>query len=341
LIDNLSEAKNKPIDVSRNRPNEQLVHRFGKWQHISSKEIENLAITKYQSCGLGITINDVIKTFHCKKAKAQKKLKLLCKESINKKGERIKPLLFTLERTKPQQYFPSCIKATIIENKKNRPIDPTGVSLYQQHYFEQLKARYVIELLSLLQNQPISIHKLHLRLFIDKKYYEEINLQKVTKRNKCKAHEEKIGSRNVKYQVYPNGTIMVYIRCSNNPFKLEVEEDVSSFFAFLGQVQDRLIHFLRDFSLQAIPQIMDWILVQCDINQDIGINIVEQLSLPDLQLRVYDRIFRLYVNSINGSSYYRVEESRQINQAVRIAIPEIMKLSNSHVYNPLKYSYIQ
>jgi hypothetical protein len=134
---------------------------------------------------------------------------------------------------------------------------------------------------------------------------------------------------------------MIYIRCSNNPFKLEVEEDVSSFFSFLGQVKDRLIHFLSDFSEQAIPQIMDWILVQCDINQDIGINIVEQLSLPDLQLRVYDRIFRLYVNSIDGSSYYRVEESRQVNQPVRFAIPEIMKLSNSHVYNPLKYSYIQ
>ena len=86
---------------------------------------------------------------------------------------------------------------------------------------------------------------------------------------------------------------------------------------------------------------MDWILVQCDINKDIGINIIEELSFPDLQLRVYDRIFRLYVNSIEGSSYYRIEESRQVNQVVRVAIPEIMKLSNSHVYNPLKYNYIQ
>jgi hypothetical protein len=342
LINNLSEAKNKPIDVSRNRPNEQLVHRFGKWQHISSKEIENLAITKYQSCGLGITINDIIKTFHCKKAKAQKKLKFVCKESINKKGERIKPILFTLERTKPQQYFPSCIKATIIENKKNRPIDPTVLNHpYPSPYLEKLKVRNVMELLSLLDKQPISIHKLQLKLFVDKNYYDEIDIKQITKGNKSKPREEKFGPRNVKYEVYPCGTIMIYIACSNSPFKLEVEEDVSSFFSFLGQVIDRLIHFLRDFSEQAIPQIMDWILVQCDINQDIGINIVEQLSLPDLQLRVYDRIFRLYVNSIDGSSYYRIEESRQVNQAVRVAIPEIMKLSNSHVYNPLKYNYIQ
>ena len=72
---------------------------------------------------------------------------------------------------------------------------------------------------------------------------------------------------------------MTYIACPNNPFKLEVEEDVSSFFSFLGQVKDRLVIFLSDFSEQAIPTIMDWILVQWDINKDIGINIIEQLSV--------------------------------------------------------------
>ena len=47
---------------------------------------------------------------------------------VSKNGERVKPKLFTInERTKPQQYFPSCIKATIIE-KKNGLIDPTGAN---------------------------------------------------------------------------------------------------------------------------------------------------------------------------------------------------------------------
>ncbi|MGI9010646.1 MAG: hypothetical protein ACR2F1_05615 [Nitrososphaeraceae archaeon] len=41
---------------------------------------------------------------------------------------------------------------------------------------------------------------------------------------------------------------MIYIKCSNCPFKLEVEEDVSSFFSFLGQVKDRLVHFLSCIS---------------------------------------------------------------------------------------------
>jgi hypothetical protein len=72
LINNQPVSENRPINVIRNRPNEQLVPRYGKRQHISPIEIENLAIAKYQSCGLGITINDIIKTFHCKKIKHKK-----------------------------------------------------------------------------------------------------------------------------------------------------------------------------------------------------------------------------------------------------------------------------
>ena len=137
---------------------------------------------------------------------------------------------------------------------------------------------------------------------------------------------------------------MIYISSSNTPFKLEVEEDVSSFFSFLGQVKDRLVHFLNDLSERAIPPVMDWILVQCDLNKDIGINIIEQLSIPNLQLRVHDRIFRLYVKSINGSAYYRMEESKQVNQEIRFAIPEIMNISTTshHIYyDSNKFQYIQ
>jgi hypothetical protein len=347
LINNLLEAKNGPIGVSENRPTEQLAlsHGQGKW--ITNKELEELAVEKYQINRRGLTFEDVIEKFHCKKKKAQLRLKNACLENV-KDGKKCS-VLFRLEdeRTNPQQYYPSCIKATIIENvrkRQNRLIDPTGVSLFQHPYIEKLKARYVYELLSLLQNEPISIHKLHLKVSIDKNYYKEINIEQVTQGNKSKYYETNIGSRNVKYQVYPDGTVMIYISCSNTPFKLEVEEDVSSFFAFLGQVKDRLVYFLNDLSESAIPPIMDWILVQCDLNKDVGINIIEELSIPNLQLRIHDRIFRLYVKSIQGSSCYRLEESRQVNQEIRFAIPEIMANSNtSHhsYYDSNRFQYIQ
>ena len=336
LINNLFEAKK--------RPSELLVLSHGRGKKIGDKELEELAINKYEENGRGITFKDVREKFFSSKKQAQRKLKNACIEKIDNEVKKT-PLLFRpFKRTIPQQFYPYSKRAKIIENwenNKNRPIDPTVVKLYSSPYLETLRVRSVMELLSLLDNHPISIHKPQLKLFIDKNYYDEIDIQQITKGNKSKAHEEKIGPRNVKYEVYPCGTIMIYIACSNNPFKLEVEEDVSSFFAFLGQVKDRLVIFLSDLSEQAIPNIMDWILVQCDINKDIGINITEQLSLQDLQLRVYDRIFRSYVKSIDGSSYYRMEESRQVNQVVRLAIPEIRKLSNSNVYNSAKYQYIQ
>jgi hypothetical protein len=314
---------------------------------ISHKELEKIAIEIYKENGKGITFRDLIDKFGISKKKAQRKLKNACMEYRSKNGKK-RSILFRLddERTKPQQYFPTCIKQNIIEDRiirQNRLIQPTGVTLYQSLYLEKLKARYISELLNILQNQPVSIHKLSLKLHINKTYYDEINLI-VTKGNKSKVHEEKIGLRNIRYEIYPEGTIMVYISCSNFPFKLQVEEDVSSFFAFLGQVKDRLVHFLSDFSEQAISSVMNWILIQCDVNQDIGINIVEQLSIPDLQLRVYDRIFRLYVKNIEGSSYYRVEESKQVNQSLRFAIHELMNMynnTNNDCYDPVKFNYIQ
>ena len=344
MSNTISNAENGPIGSFENRPTKQLVQCYSQGKWISNTELEELAIEKYKINGKGITFEDIIEKFHCKKRKAQLRLKNACIEQL--KDGRKSSVLFRLdnERTNPQQFFPSCLKATIIENKRNRLIDPTGVSVFQHPYFEKLKARYVSELLSLLQNEPICIHKPSLKLNIDKNYYDEIKIERITEGNKSKSYETNIGSRNVNYQVYPDGTVMIYISCSNTPFKLEVEEDVSSFFAFLGQVKDRLIHFLNDFSESAIPPIMDWILVQCDLNKDIGINIIEELSIPNLQLRIHDRIFRLYVKSIHGSSCYKMEESRQVNQEIRFAIPEIMANSNtSHhsYYDSGKFQYIQ
>ena len=69
MINNLLEAKNRPIGVSENRPTEQLVHSYGQGKWISNKELEELAIEKYKINGKGITFEDVIEKFHCKKKK--------------------------------------------------------------------------------------------------------------------------------------------------------------------------------------------------------------------------------------------------------------------------------
>ena len=48
--------------------------------------------------------------------------------------------------------------------------------------------------------------------------------------------------------------------------------------------------------------------------------------------------FNLYVKSIHGSPSYRLEESRQVNQEIRYAIPEIMNISQT--INHSYYDYV-
>ena len=61
-------------------------------------------------------------------------------------------------------------------------------------------------------------------------------------------------------------SLLWYIfHATNSPFSLASEEDVSSFFSFLGQVRDRLIKIFYDISEQIIQPIMSrWRLVKCN-----------------------------------------------------------------------------
>jgi hypothetical protein len=145
-------------------------------------------------------------------------------------------------------------------------------------------------------------------LYIDKKYYTEL-IQEPRPKNKAKLYEENIDKRNVSYTFSPNGTVQVYVISSDNPFRLEIDEDVSLLFSFLGQVRDRLLYHVSDVRERMVPNIMEWHLKGCDINKDISIDDNAQLTLPDIQLRYADRVFRLYIKTAEDKAFYRIEES--------------------------------
>src|SRR5215469_6775565 len=100
--------RNVPIHYGLIVPKGELVHTFILSKRISKKKIEELAIQKYRACGQGIDFSDVME-FRCSKANAQRILKDCC-------GQRI--LFRSRNRTKPQHYYPSIIKADILENLK-------------------------------------------------------------------------------------------------------------------------------------------------------------------------------------------------------------------------------
>jgi hypothetical protein len=158
------------------------------------------------------------------------------------------------------------------------------------------------------------IHKLHLQLSVASEYYHTITeaLPKA-KKNKGKQHLEHMARGDVNFIIYPNGKVMVFIACSNNPFKLETDEDEGNLFSFLGQVRDRLLYVLNDPRERAVPSIMEWHLSECDINKDIEITDMMQLSSIDIQLKYADRVFRQYVKSLHDKAVYRCEESLVFN----------------------------
>jgi hypothetical protein len=109
---------------------------------------------------------------------------------------------------------------------------------------------------------------------------------------------------------------MVSVACSNNPFKLEDEADESILYSFLGQVRDRLLYLVTDPHERIVPPIIKWVLTGCDINKDITVTDMLQLSAINIQLKDADRVFRLYIKSLGDKAVYRVEESIKMRSSI-------------------------
>ncbi len=88
----------------------------------------------------------------------------------------------------------------------------------------------------------------------------------MTPRNNGKKYAKVIRTSRIDYTFYPNGTINIEVRCSNNPFRLQTEEDRSSLLVFFGQIKQELISILSDSHERIVPNVMEWELTECDIN---------------------------------------------------------------------------
>jgi hypothetical protein len=124
---------------------------------------------------------------------------------------------------------------------------------------------------------------------------------------------------------------MVFIACSNNPFKLETESDESLLFAFFGQVRDRLLYLLSDPNERIVPLITEWWLVGCDVNKDVEISDMMQLTGIHIQLKDADRVFRLYIKSLGDKAVRRAEESLKLSSPLVEGLHTIRKSSGEQV----------
>jgi len=314
--------RNEPFLSEGNVPNDNLDHVIyghGKW--IQSKDLENLAIGKYKINKKGITFIDLIKKFGVSKNKAQRKLK-----NGKKSG-----LLFTLDnRSKPQQYFPSCIKAEIIKKQndleKNRLIGTTGVTS-NNHTFSSknpLDNALIYQIISsflsslcTVPSHPLFMHNIHLWTKIDKSHYDELFQKLLFDENQAKTYTERIGVRQVIYKFNKRGSVQIDIESSRAPFKIELDDDVNSFFVFLGQVKDRLATLLNDPRERIVPDVNNWVLKSCDFNKDMEYEgDIGQLLDVNIQLKYAGKAFRLYVKALDDKFIIRKERTMKVDKPV-------------------------
>ena len=299
--------------------------------------VEKIAIEKYQKNGLGITFEDIEREFFLNKAKAQRTLKYFHDRQVLFTANDLKSEgIIGLKNTSPQQYFAICIKSKIVEDASKREsvlVSPTGVDLLappssstksasppsEVDIVNQTLEGYV---LPLLPQAPIFLHNFHFKIGIDPECYLDLNLLYYDNNN-GKRHSENIRTSHVDYVLYPNGTVDIHVRCSNNPFKLETEIDRSRIIAFFGQVRDRLIILLRDERERIVPEIMDWHITECDINRDIKLSHLLHFSAIKIQVKYLDHLFRIYIKSMSKETVCRVEESLHLKKSALETINDI------------------
>jgi hypothetical protein len=309
-------------------------------RYTRAKEIENLALKKYNETGKGVTFKDLLSSgLVLHKKHAQITLKYCLKRKI----------LFAPSNHKPQQYYPACLRSNVLKAKmsKNMLVEPTGVGLPNmppsrlvsinaanddnEPYGSSSIANQSLEgyVLPLLPSAPLHIHKIHLKLKVPKECYSELNIP-IGRRNKGKGHIEIIGKARVCYRFYSNGTVVVSVGNSNNPFKLEDEVDLSRLFVFFGQVRDRLVAFLMDKHERLVPDILEWELTQCEVNKDVRVSDWFQYTAVKVQVKHFDHLLRVYIKSMGKDTVCRVEES--LNPKEKSSSSAIEAISN--IFNP-------
>ena len=293
-----------------------LVGRFssGSRSYNFSYSVIQIAVGKFRKTGRGITYKDLMDAgVAVHKRQAQEVLKYQLR--IGK--------LFTLKDKRPQQYYPTKTRSEVIEKvaKRNTPIQPSGVnstilldnssisplSQCLQYITIQTLEGYV---LPLLPEAPLLMHNMHFKTKVLPECYNELKLA-YYRRNNGKHHQEIIGNTLVDYIIYKSGTVNIQTKCSNNPYKLETEEDRFRIIEFFGQIRAGLINLLFDKHERIVPGVLEWELIECDINKDIKVTDLLHFSSIKLQVKHLDHLFRIYIKALGKDTVCRVEEAKQ------------------------------
>jgi hypothetical protein len=309
-----------PIRETKAPPVAALARRFGR-KIVYSKDVEQFAIKLFDSSKIGIKVSHIETEFGVNKEHARR----IIKRSL------AKTVLFAPENHKPQRYYPVLRRPQVIEYlyaKKRLPVQPTGTRHTLSHHYalfnalENQKASNFLDMLRLLPLSPKYTHNFHMKTLIDKQHYSNIDTIPGN-RTRGKLIVERIGLRQVTYTYYPSGSITMEVGCSYAPFRIGCENDVNILFAFIGQIKDRMTIHLNDPRESIAPDINVRTLKQCDVNVDIELTDLGQVTLQDIQISTLGRVLRTYVKILESKSVARWEETIRPNSFLLEAFDSI------------------
>jgi hypothetical protein len=303
-------------------------------KYLTKDNVETIAIEKYQQNGLGITFEDIVREFSVNKGKAQRKLKYFHERHVLFTAKDIAlEVPGILENKSPQRYFPTCIKAKIIEGlrkRKNVLVSPTGVnhsSTSLSSGDEMVLQTLEGHILPLLPAAPLSLHNIHLKTSVTPERYEELDGLLPIPGNKGKKHPQIIGTSNVDYTLYPKGIVTAEVMCSNHPFRVQTEEDRTRLLVFFGQLRQALISILSDSHERFVPDVLEWEVTECDINKDIKVSDWFHWTGQNVQVKHLNHLFSLYIKSMGKDTVYRIEERKHPHVSVSEFITDVFNPS--------------
>jgi hypothetical protein len=139
--------------------------------------------------------------------------------------------------------------------------------------------------------------------------YNRIQSKPTEGRTQTKRLEYRRGKRKVTFRAFLDDSVDVYVSCSDCPFALETQEDVTALFAFLGGIQETLICWLHDTSLRFVPPLHSWHLIRIDLNRDVPCSPELYFSMPKIALKEAEQVFRLYPKMLNDGKLYIRQET--------------------------------
>jgi hypothetical protein len=199
-------------------------------------------------------------------------------------------------------------------------MDPTGVI---HNSSEEINANRIITqtlegyVLPLLPTVPLDIHNIHLKCEDSTSNYRLLQLPSY-ERNTGKHQQLDIDNIPVRYVFYPNGTIDIYTKNSEKPFRLQTEEDRVNLIAFIRKIKDNLP------PQAVVPDTERWEFTECDINRDVRISDLLHISCVKVQVKHMNHLFRVYIKKIGNDTFCRVEETKSLKMPVIEAINNIL-----------------